>query len=524
MSTFNVNKFNTNNNGIQTVLPQITFLCDIICKDVFYVIFSYLNRYDILNMSLTNKRMRRYATQYFSMKNNKKQIYEYYNDAPPINEFMCSQYDFTIWLNVKTFLKDYKKINIIYPNSNVLYEINLMSNNEINILQSNCENCVCNIKLTFYCYINGASQQIINKWPFLKSVKFMINSKIELSSDYIEEIESCIDFHKTINVSNCSKLKKINFLHKLSHPYNLPLSITHIELTDVSDPEITFDISSYPNLKKLVIDKSYSGNIICSTLSGLDEIIIKNNMDYSQILPKCHIATKIIFDDLFDRPLTNEMLPNSVEEMHFLGIFNKSVNFSKLPKLKKLEFGDSFDHNLNYDLLPLSIESIKVGSSLKYADWSNLKNLIKATVKGDIPKFPVSIQKLYLGHSYNCFLTLSELPNLRKIVIYNYVRYDTILDVSLCSGLKEIIFNDTFNLPINIVSSNPSNIEEYYTFGLLPNTIEKVVFGKNFNRHVDFSNCLALKYVHYEGDLNFRSIVNDPYAYKTFCRKYLLND
>ena len=252
------------------------------------------------------------------------------------------------------------------------------------------------------------------------------------------------------------------------------------------------------NMYSYKIGKSWSNTIFeLNNLPDKLEILDLTKL-YEQIAQLKNIPVglkKLYLNDTYSYTLDN--LPNTLE---YLTITNKkySSQLDCLPEsLIVLEL--VLDNNkLSLDLLPTNITTLKLSGKYN-RKLTNLPTKLKIlylpnNYTESIDNLPKSIEELKIGIRYN-YLNKFKHLDLKKIHIGYNRRIGSnnlssfILD-SIPNTIEEIIFGNEFNQNLVSLPKNLKKLVFGYNFnkcicaGELPNTIEDLKFGCEFNNKI----------------------------------------
>lgn len=174
--------------------------------------------------------------------------------------------------------------------------------------------------------------------------------------------------------------------------------------------------------------------------------------------------TKLIFSFYFNEPIDNFDFPNTLKTIVFGHCFNQNIDNVKFPdSLVTIVFDSSFQQKIDNIKFPDSLETIifNAGDSWFFHNYIKPKLLLGSLLYNDTN---VSIQ-------------LKKKSQKNVETINNFCLYDNVSNnLSDYTSLK--------NLTITTLNQNSY---KYYTTNLvLPESLETITFGKNFNVNIDY--------------------------------------
>jgi hypothetical protein len=258
-------------------------------------------------------------------------------------------------------------------------------------------------------------------------------------------------------------------------------------------------INIHPNFSNIEnIDKLFSKNNLPSDLEELiilDDIQkIKLNPEFLKNLPpkinKIEL-TSSEFIELNNLPNTLEILilnirkvnitldylPSSLKILHLFDFTELGIDLYSLPPLLEEFILCSSKLNLNFDCLPANLKILK----------------LPVYYYKKINTIPIFLQELKISLDFNFLEDFKICPNLKKLTIgfsnQNHTNKISNFDLTqIPETVEELGFGDNFNQKLIDLPKNLKKLTFGFNFKFyadnLPDSIEYLTFGYNFNNYV----------------------------------------
>lgn len=271
---------------------------------------------------------------------------------------------------------------------------------------------------------------------------------------------------QNINGNNENKIINLDYLPITLESFEIANSYKELRL----DPKIINNLP--PKLKKLKLYtcEDVSLENLPNTLEILNISCFSNQTNILDYLPTSLKKLNIKITKVF-KPTENNVFVNNKPEIKF--DVCKGINFDSLPSgLESLIITGEYSGELN--CLPIGLKILYLPSVYK----SEIKNI------------PETLTELKIPLEYDFLNNFKVCTNLKKITIgFSFKQHSSIkskFDLKkIPNSIEEIEFGDQFNQDIDILPINIKKITFGFnfkpTFIVLSDSIENLEFGYNFN-------------------------------------------